>query len=80
VGAAQRVALASPDRSSGAVGHRRLVWAAPAGSVYFLDFGDDAAGRSAAQAAARAWHGQPFPQADEAMRTAGFGLALTGRW
>jgi len=78
VGAAQPIAFGRPQRRTGGLVDRQLRWAAPAGSVYFIDFGADAA--AAAQAAA-VWHGQGFgPQTDETMRTAGFGLVLTGRW
>ncbi|MEV4511588.1 type III-B CRISPR module-associated Cmr3 family protein [Dactylosporangium sp. NPDC049525] len=78
VGAPQEIALGRPDRRTGALTARRLLWAAPAGSVYFLDFGRDVA---AAMLAAAAWHGSAFtPQHGGALATAGFGLALIGRW
>jgi len=76
VGDPQVVAMARPERRSGGLTHRRLLWCAPAGSVYFLKFANPAD----AAAAATAWHGQCLTQTDETLRTAGFGLALTGRW
>jgi CRISPR-associated protein Cmr3 len=75
-GPSQVISTARPDRRSGGFGHTRTLWAVPAGSVYYLEFPTD---QDAATAAA-AWHGTALPQADETLRTAGFGLALTGRW
>ncbi|HEX6076910.1 MAG TPA: type III-B CRISPR module-associated Cmr3 family protein [Micromonosporaceae bacterium] len=75
-GPSQVISTARPDRRTGRVGHPRVLWAVPAGSVYYLEFPTD---QEAATAAA-AWHGRALPQADETLRTAGFGLALTGRW
>lgn len=78
VGAPQEIALGRPDRRTGAIGPRRLVWVAPAGSVYFVDFDGDTA---AATRAAAAWHGTAFtPQTGGMLATAGFGLVLIGRW
>lgn len=77
VGPAQPIAMSRPDRRTGGLNARRLLWAVPAGSVYFLDFDGDTA---AAGDAARHWHGRGLPYSDETLRTAGFGLALTGRW
>ncbi|KXK59007.1 hypothetical protein AWW66_26620 [Micromonospora rosaria] len=77
VGGPQPVAMGRPDPRTGELHARRLVWAAPAGSVYFLDFDGDAA---AAREAVERWHGHAFAQSDETLRTAGFGLTLTGRW
>jgi|GEM_PF-924623 len=76
------ISTARPDHALGAVGGARLLWAAAAGSVYFLqaDSSADAA------AFARGCHdqlltaGSPFPQIDDRLVTAGFGLALIGRW
>jgi CRISPR-associated protein Cmr3 len=68
-----------------------LRWAVPPGAVYLLRFEDDpATGRDGAECAAR-WaatvHGRALgPSADVApdgtdrLRTAGFGVILTGRW
>jgi CRISPR-associated protein (Cas_Cmr3) len=56
---------------------RRLAWAAPAGTVFYLDFGD-------AEAAKR-WsdehHGRLLGGVSGSdLVTAGFGMCLTGRW
>lgn len=76
VGGPDVIAMARPDRRTGAVGNTRMVWTAAAGSVYYVQFSDpDAAARAAVE-----WHGRALPQAEETLRTAGFGLALTGRW
>ncbi|HEX2419894.1 MAG TPA: type III-B CRISPR module-associated Cmr3 family protein [Micromonosporaceae bacterium] len=75
-GPPQVISTARPDRRTGGFGHARTLWAVPAGSVYYLEF---PTGQEAAKAAA-AWHGTALPQKDETLRTAGFGLALTGRW
>jgi len=57
--------------------NRMLRWAAPAGSVYLLRFGDET---SAAKWAART-HGTAYGLADDdPRRTAGFGVVLTGVW
>ncbi len=64
------------DRQTGGVRAGRLLWAAPPGSVYYLAFRDAAT----ALKAAGTLHGACLPQAEDWMRTAGFGLALTGRW
>lgn len=55
---------------------RALRWAVPAGSVYLLRFPDEA---SAGQFA-RYWHGCAWEQAEDRLRTAGFGVVLTGVW
>jgi CRISPR type III-B/RAMP module-associated protein Cmr3 len=61
-------------------GSRVLRWAVPAGSVYLLEFGDAEAG--ARWAASR--HGTALDrgtdQETDLLRTAGFGVALTGAW
>lgn len=60
---------------------RVLRWAVPAGSVYLLEFKDAAAGEEWA----RTWNGValdrgvPSPD-DDLLRTAGFGVVLTGVW
>ncbi|HLH83673.1 MAG TPA: type III-B CRISPR module-associated Cmr3 family protein [Trebonia sp.] len=76
VGTTRVVTTGSPDRRSGAFGAGWLMWAVPAGAVYYLKFPDEAAARAAA---ARV-HGTTIRQAEDWMRTAGFGLVLTGRW
>ncbi|HLI39927.1 MAG TPA: type III-B CRISPR module-associated Cmr3 family protein [Streptosporangiaceae bacterium] len=60
---------------------RALRWAVPAGSVYLLEFGDGEAGA----AWARTWHGTALdrggtPPDEDLLRTAGFGVVLTGAW
>jgi CRISPR-associated protein Cmr3 len=56
---------------------RALRWAVPAGSVYLLEFGSAAAG----QAWAARWHGSAYGRDDrDRLRTAGFGVVLTGVW
>lgn len=56
---------------------RALRWAVPAGSVYLLEFGDSAAGAEWA----RKWHGTAYGRAEkDPLRTAGFGVVLTGAW
>jgi CRISPR type III-B/RAMP module-associated protein Cmr3 len=55
---------------------RVLRWAVPAGSVYLLRFPDDAAGA----AWAAEWHGRAYLASEERLRTAGFGVVLTGVW
>jgi CRISPR type III-B/RAMP module-associated protein Cmr3 len=56
---------------------RALRWAVPAGSVYLLEFTSADAGAQWA----RRWHGIAYglDQADR-LRTAGFGVVLTGVW
>ena len=56
---------------------RRLMWAAPAGTVFYLRFDDDAS----AKRWSKANHGFLLPGASNSpLRTAGFGLCLTGSW
>jgi hypothetical protein len=62
-------------------GTRALRWAVPAGSVYLLEFGDAAAGA----AWARRWNGMALDRGgpaeeEDLLRTAGFGVVLTGAW
>lgn len=77
----QVISTGRPDPVSGAVRRTRLLWAAPAGSVYFL-----VADSAAAAARVAAWHGRlltadsPFPQIEDGLVTAGFGLVLIGSW
>ncbi|MCM3926193.1 type III-B CRISPR module-associated protein Cmr3 [Frankia sp. AiPs1] len=76
------ITTARPDLVTGAVSNGRLLWAAPAGSVYYLRADD----HQVAAELIRACHGRlltadtPFPQIDDEVITAGFGLALIGRW
>ena len=59
---------------------RVLRWAVPAGSAYLLEFADDARGA----AWARKWNGvaldRGVPENPDMIRTAGFGVVLTGAW
>lgn len=74
VGKPLALATATPGRL---MATRALHWAVPPGSVYLLDFGNETA---AARWAAR-HHGEAYgrPEADR-LRTAGFGVILTGAW
>jgi len=76
VGATRVITTGTADRRSGAFRNGRIMWAAPAGAVYYLRF----PGADAAKAAAERIHGTTIKQAEDWMRTAGFGLVLTGRW
>ncbi len=76
VGDPQVIASATPDRATGAVGGGRLMWAAPAGSVYYLKFDNE----GSALAAAGGLSSSTLPQASEPLGTAGYGYALTGSW
>jgi CRISPR-associated protein Cmr3 len=82
VGPAQVVTTATARRREGSVGGGLLMWAVPAGSVYYLRFPD-------AEAAARAADelhydpSRPYAPLDQErtwLGTAGFGLAFAGRW
>lgn len=73
-GPAQVVTTATPRR--GRIGDGLMMWAVPPGSVYYLQFPDE---QAAAQAAAHL-HEHGLDQAEDWMRTAGFGFALVGRW
>jgi CRISPR type III-B/RAMP module-associated protein Cmr3 len=59
---------------------RVLRWAVPAGSVYLLEFEDDAAGAEWA----RAWQARALDRGgtsgEDLVRTAGFGVVLMGAW
>jgi CRISPR-associated protein Cmr3 len=59
---------------------RMLRWSVPAGSVYLLEFANPATGA----AWARKWHGRALdrgvPDNPDMIRTAGFGVVLTGAW
>lgn len=76
VGSTRVITSGTPDRRTGAFGKGRIMWAAPAGAVYYLRFPSE----DAAMAAAQRIHGTTVRQAEDWMRTAGFGLVLTGRW
>jgi CRISPR-associated protein Cmr3 len=80
-------ALYEPEPSAtikpgpGYLDSRKLRWAVPAGSVYLLEFADDAAGA----AWARTWNGVALDRGGpgnepDLLRTAGFGVVLTGAW
>jgi CRISPR-associated protein Cmr3 len=72
----QAVATASPD-DPGATS--RLMWAVPAGSLYYLQF--DSAGEAKDWSAQ--FHGGLLPgvsRTENPVVTAGFGTCLTGRW
>jgi CRISPR-associated protein Cmr3 len=58
---------------------RELRWVVPAGSVYLVEFPDDASGAQWA----RERHGRALPRGaaePDLLRTAGFGVVLTGVW
>ena len=56
---------------------RMLRWAVPAGSVYLLEFSDAARGAAWASTV----HGTAYGrEATDLLRTAGFGVVLTGAW
>lgn len=76
LGGPQPLATASPRE--GLWRTRRLHWAVPAGTVYYLDFGDPEAAREWAHC----HHGGLLPDqlANVRMVNAGFGTCLTGRW
>jgi CRISPR type III-B/RAMP module-associated protein Cmr3 len=76
VGDVQVIATATAQRATGAVGSGRLMWAVPAGSVYYLEFDSERAALDAAAELNRS----TLPQASDALATAGFGFALTGSW
>lgn len=72
------IAVATATARHGAFGaSRRLTWAMPAGTVFYLQFADSVA--------ARVWsadhHGRLLPGlSNSPLRTAGFGMCLTGSW
>lgn len=73
--------VATVTPGSGYLETRRLWWTVPAGSVYLLEFADAAAGA----AWARKWNGKALHRGDrgddqDQLRTAGFGVVLTGAW
>jgi CRISPR-associated protein Cmr3 len=75
VGSPQVVTTATP-RGDGTIDGGRLMWAAPAGSVYYLKFPDAATAADAGTTI----HATGLAQDEDWMSTAGFGLAFTGRW
>jgi CRISPR/Cas system CMR-associated protein Cmr3 (group 5 of RAMP superfamily) len=76
VGPAQVVTTATAHRATGEVSNGLLMWAVPAGSVYYLRFPS----AEAAKEAAKGLRYEPVQQYEDWMNTAGFGLAFTGRW
>ncbi len=83
VAGAQTVATASPRQGVHATS--RLLWAVPAGSVFYLTFdgADDAQAESTALSWAQAHHGDLLPGLSREVMpivTAGFGTCLTGSW
>lgn len=70
------VTAATASPRAGFADSRRLSWAVPAGSAFYLELGS---AEQAAQWSAR-YHGDLLPQKDVPIVTAGFGLCLTGRW
>ena len=76
VGKTRVITSGSPDRRTGAFSSGRIMWAVPAGAVYYLKFPNEAAARASAEQI----HGTCVQQAEDWMTTAGFGLVLTGRW
>ena len=70
------IATATAQRATGTVGSGRLMWAVPAGSVYYLNVGSEQAALEVAAELRRS----TLPQATAALATAGFGFALTGSW
>lgn len=70
------VAITGWDPAATPPGPRAARWAVEAGSVYLLSVMPPVAAPGFA-----AWaHGRCLPQADELLRTAGFGMCLIGRW
>ncbi|GAA3820710.1 type III-B CRISPR module-associated protein Cmr3 [Streptomyces chiangmaiensis] len=91
VGDAQPVATATPGERGARPMNRMLRWAVPAGSVYFLKFADSdhattwAQGKQAQaerqERCGTGVHGTAFGRdPKDRLRTAGFGVVLTGVW
>ncbi|MEU4827761.1 type III-B CRISPR module-associated Cmr3 family protein [Actinomadura sp. NPDC023710] len=80
VGRPQVVTTATPRRSDGSVGDGLLMWAVPAGSVYYLRFPSEAAAADAAESLRYEPLDQQLINGRNWLSTAGFGLAFTGRW
>ncbi|MGV9678546.1 type III-B CRISPR module-associated Cmr3 family protein [Nocardia sp. NPDC003482] len=70
--------VATASTRGGFWGSRRLAWAVPAGSVFYLDFGSD--DTATAWVAAHRWRPLPGQTAGLRMVDAGFGTFFTGRW
>ncbi|RKS68253.1 CRISPR-associated protein Cmr3 [Actinomadura pelletieri DSM 43383] len=76
-GGPQVITTITADRFTGGFrGRGRLLWAVPAGGVYYLRFPSETAALAAARALAR----EPLRQAEETLATAGFGWTFTGSW
>ncbi|WP_396911949.1 type III-B CRISPR module-associated Cmr3 family protein [Mycolicibacterium sp.] len=80
VGRPQVVTTATPRRTNGSVGDGLLMWAVPAGSVYYLRFPSEAAAADAAEFLRFEPLDQHLVDGRNWLSTAGFGLAFTGRW
>jgi CRISPR-associated protein Cmr3 len=80
VGPAQIVTTATSRRADGTVGGGLLMWAVPAGSVYYLRFPDPEAAKRAAEQLRYEPLEQHRVDGENWLSTAGFGLAFTGRW
>ena len=80
-GAPEPVAMLTPSRRwADAKPTRALRWAVPAGSVYLLRFGTPEAGASWARSVHGTAYGRDDNEALRRLRTAGFGVVLTGVW
>ncbi|WP_165966774.1 type III-B CRISPR module-associated Cmr3 family protein [Actinomadura sp. 7K507] len=80
LGRPQVVTTATPRRSQGSVGDGLLMWAVPAGSVYYLQFPSEAAAAKAAESLRYEPLDQHLINDRNWLSTAGFGLVFTGRW
>lgn len=83
VGPPQPIATASPRCEGGVRATRMLRWAVPAGSVYLLQFDSSDAARDWAVGDGERCgvHGTAYGRPnDDRLRTAGFGVILTGVW
>jgi CRISPR type III-B/RAMP module-associated protein Cmr3 len=80
-GAPEPVAMLTPNRRwADAKPTRALRWAVPAGSVYLLQFGTPEDGASWARSVHGTAYGRDDNEALRRLRTAGFGVVLTGAW
>ncbi|QSB16750.1 hypothetical protein JQS43_10985 [Natronosporangium hydrolyticum] len=83
VGPPEPIATASPRSKGGVRATRALRWAVPAGSVYLLQFdsADAAMAWAVGDSGRLGVHGTAYGRpADDRLRTAGFGVILTGVW
>ncbi|GGM66713.1 CRISPR-associated protein Cmr3 [Micromonospora sonchi] len=83
VGPPEPIATASPRSEGGVRATRALYWAVPAGSVYLLQFdsADAAAAWALGDGDCAGVHGTAYGRpAKDRLRTAGFGVILTGVW